>query len=112
MHKKILGLAFASPSVFMLVLFFPMEDGTVAAGGVGTCEVHGIGTAGSGALAEIAVVVHREEHEIVVEVILPEECFGFGEVVGEAHITGESVAIDFHIAAIGTLQRDKTATSV
>ena len=96
----------------MIILFFPTENSPIATGWICPCEVHGIGTAGGGALAEIAVVVHREEHEIVVEVILPEECFGFGEVVGEAHIAGESVAIDLHIAAIGTLQRDKAATSV
>ena len=40
----------------------------------------------------------------MVEVVLPEEFLGCERVVGEAHIAGEAVAIDFQVAAVGALQ--------
>ena len=55
------------------LLLFPVEDGTVETGGVRTGKVHGVGTAGGGTLAQIAMVLQRIEHEVVVKVVLPDE---------------------------------------
>ena len=41
-----------------------MQYCTVAAGGVGTGEVHGVGTASGGTLADVAVVAQGEKHEV------------------------------------------------
>ena len=82
-----------------------MKHGTIAAGGVGTCEVHGVRASRRGTLPDIAVVAQREEHEVVVEIVLPQECFGLLWIGSKAHVARQTVAIDFHVTAIGTLKR-------
>ena len=94
---------------------FPIEYGAILAGWVGTDEVHGVGAACCWALAEVAVVLERVEHEVVIKIVLPEELggeslfaggegVGAGLVGGEADIAWESVAIDLDEAAVGTLE--------
>ena len=96
----------------MLFQFFPLQHGAVAAGRVGTGEVHGVGAARGGALADVAVTLQREEHEVVVEVVLPEELLGFLKVGGEAHVAGQTVAVDLDVAAVGALQGNTALAAV
>ena len=55
---------------------------------------------------------HRHEHELVVQIVLPEEHLGLGGVVGETHVAGQSIAGHINIAAVGTLQRHLALSAV
>ena len=58
------------------------------------------------------MAVQRQKHKIVVEEILPEEGVSLLLVVSKAHIARQSVAIDLHIAAVGTLEGNLTLSAV
>ena len=89
-----------------------MKYGAIATGWVGTCEVHGIRASCRGTLPDIAVVPQGEEHEVVVEIVLPHESLGFQRVGGETHIAGESFTKDLDVSPIGTFQRYDAAAPV
>ena len=48
----------------------------------------------------------------MVEIVLPQECFGLLWIGSKAHVARQTVAIDFHVTAIGTLKRDATLSAV
>ena len=48
----------------------------------------------------------------MVEIVLPEEHLSLLRVIGETHIARQTVAIDLDEAAIGTLQRHQSCTTV
>ena len=48
----------------------------------------------------------------MVEVVLPEELLGFLKVGGEAHVAGQTVAVDFDVAAVGALQGNTALAAV
>ncbi len=58
------------------------------------------------------MVAQGEEHEVVAEIILPEELLGILLVVGEAHVARQTVAINLHVAAVDALQRHLSLTAV
>lgn len=95
-----------------LLLRLPMEDGSVTASWVSTSEVHAVGAARGGALAQIAMALQRQQHEVMVEVVLPQELLCVKGVCSESHIAWKTVAIDFHVATIGTLQGHTPLTTV
>ena len=76
----------------MLFNIFPAEDGPIAASWIGTCEVHRIRTARGGTLAEVTVGAHGHEHELTVEIVLPEEDLGFRNIGCETDIAGNAIA--------------------
>ena len=47
----------------------------------------------------------RHEHELSVEVVLPEERLCLVLLGGEAHVARQSFAIDLHVSSVGTLQQ-------
>ena len=93
-------------------LLFPAEDGAVAAGGVGTSEVHRIGTARGGTLPDVTMGVHRHEHELAIEIVLPHEDLGLLFVCRQADITSDTKAGTEDIAAVFALEDDLPLTVV
>lgn len=89
-----------------------MKYGAIAAGRVGTGKIHRVWTSRSGTLPDITVVAQRKEHEVVVEIVLPQEGLSLQDVGGETHVTGQSLAVDFHITSVDALQRHNTTTPV
>ena len=89
-----------------------MEHGTIATVRIWTGKIHGIRTARRGTLAQVSVILQRKEHEVVVEIVLPQECFGLLWIGSKAHVARQTVAIDFHVTAIGTLKRDAALSAV
>ena len=85
-----------------------MQHGTITACWVGSSIVQRIGTTGGGTLAQIAMIGQRKKHEVVVEIVLPKEHLGLLRVIGETHVTRQTLAIDLDVATVGTLQ-DNTA---
>ena len=87
--------------VFVLLLyFFPAEYRTVAACRVRSVEVHGVWASCCWTLTNVAVVAYGVEHEVLVEVVLPEEYFGFIRVVGETYVAWYSFAIYLDVLAV------------
>ena len=74
---------------FMLLL--PTEDGTVSSGRVRAGEVHRIGTTRGGTLANVTMGAHRHEHELMIQIVLPHEDFGFRGIGCQAHITSNAI---------------------
>ena len=95
-----------------VLLFFPAEDGTIAAGGIGTSKVHRIGAARGGALADVAMGAHGHKHKLTVEIILPHEDFSLRLVIGQTHITSDTIAGTEDVAPVFALEDDLTLTFV
>ena len=93
-------------------LLFPAEDGAVAAGGIGTGEVHRIGTAGGGTLADVTMGAHRHEHELAIEIVLPHEDLGLLFVCRQADITSDAKAGTEDITAVFALEDDLPLTFI
>ena len=93
-------------------LLFPAEDGAVAAGGIGTGEVHRIGTAGGGTLADVTMGAHRHEHELAVEIVLPHEDLGLLFICRQADIASDAKAGTENVASIFALENDLSLTFV
>lgn len=79
-----------------------MKDGTIATSRVSTRKVHGIRTTRSRTLTQVFMICQRQEHEVVVKIVLPEKHFSFFHIVRKTHVARQAVTIDFHIATIGT----------
>ena len=94
----------ADDVMFLFLFFFPAENASVSSGRVRTCEVHRVGAACCWALADVAVVFQREEHEVIFKVVLPEEYFGIFLIGREAYIAWHSFAIDFDVSAVHAFQ--------
>ena len=58
------------------------------------------------------MVLQREKHEVVVEIVLPQKQFGIIRIGSKAHVTWQAIAIDFHKTSINTLQRDDTTATI
>ena len=82
-----------------------MQYGTVAAGRVCAWEVHGIRTTSGGTLAYVTMVAQRIEHEVVIQIVLPEENLGLVGVGGKTDITSQTIAVNLNVAAINAFQR-------
>ena len=79
-----------------------MKDGTIATSRVSTRKVHGIRTTRSRTLTQVFMICQRQEHEVVVKIVLPEKHFSFFRIARKAYIAWQAVTIDLHIATIGT----------
>ena len=89
-----------------------MEHSAIATGRIGSGIVHGIGAASGGTLADVAVVAQGEQHEVLAEIVLPEEDLCFLGISGETNIARQAVAVNFDISAVDTLQRHFPFSSV
>ena len=87
----------------MLFDLFPAEYGTIATGRVGTCIVHGVGTACCRTFADVSMGTHGHEHEFVVEIVLPHKHLGFRTICCQTDIACKTIAGTEDVAAIGTL---------
>ena len=50
------------------------------------------------------MIRQRQKHEVMVQVILPQEHLCLLRIGSETHIAGQTVAIDLHITSVSTLQ--------
>ena len=81
-----------------------MQHGTVTAGWVCAWEVHRIRTASGGTLAYVTMVAQGVEHEVVVQIVLPEENLGFIRIGGKADIAGQTLTVNLNVTAIDAFQ--------
>ena len=95
-----------------VLLYFPAEDGTIAAGGIGTSKVHRIGAARGGALADVAMSAHGHKHKLTVEIILPHEDLGLRFVCRQADIASDAKAGTEDITAVFALEDDLPLTFI
>ena len=92
--------------------FFPTENSSVATGGVSTDEVHRIRTTGGGTLTHIAVGTHGQEHELMIQIVLPHKDLGFRQIGCQAHIARNAMACTEDITSVLTLQDDLSMSLV
>ena len=96
----------------MHLFTYPSEHSTISTGRVGAGEVHRVGAAGGRTLADIAVVSHRHEHELVVQIVLPHKDFGLSLICCQSYVTGDAIASAEDITAVLTLEDYLTLASV
>ena len=93
-------------------LLVPAEYSAIATGRVGTREVHRIRTACGRTLSYIAMGAHGHKHELMVQVVLPQEHLSLLDIGSETDITCETIACAEDITSVGTLENHLTLSFV
>lgn len=98
--------------LFLPLFYLILEDCTILSCRIGPLEVHRVRAAGGWTLADVGVGARAHEHELMVEVILPQELFGQVDIGGETHIARQAHAADEDVAAIDALQQHLSIAAV
>ena len=105
-------MSYGTLSGYTQCLFFPSEDCAVSFSRIGSLVIHGVGAACSWALADVCVCACGHEHELFVEVVLPEKLFCLVLVGGEAHVASYAVTGYEDVTAIFALEDDFAVSAV